>query len=112
MIEINGNRFVSKFFQMDPKTEDLLSNGSMLKEGMVVMIEDDFGRVDVERDTKVERYDLARALENNRWCTVSEIETHSQNYDIISFVATYEDGTKKKRTFNKSYAWYVKLDSI
>lgn len=87
-------------FKMNPKTEDLLPSGEGLQNGMVVLVEDmRFSRIG---DT----YD-----KDNNWCLVSDItRPYHQDTNIISFVATYQDGHKCKRTYNKSYGWYYKLN--
>lgn len=121
----NPTMFVDKFYQMDPAFEDLLPDGTFLKDGMVVLIEDSLSRVEMDRAINDDRgYDMSRARENNRWCTVSHVQfrSHPQiDYEsgrsiglnhLVSFVATYGDGTKTKRTYNVSYSWIVKKDSI
>lgn len=88
-------------FQMNPKTEDLMGSGNGLRTGMVVLVED--MRFSVTSD----RYDEA-----NQWCLVQEItRPYSQNPDVVSFIAVYQDGHKCKRTYNQSYAWYYKLNA-
>ena len=113
--------FVDKFYEMDPQFEDLLPDGTYLQDGMVVLVEDSFIRADPSNDNK---YEIERARETNRWATVSHIKVMKrwehddmgrvlgESSPLVSFVATYGDGTKKKRSYDASYAWIVKLDSM
>lgn len=109
------NMFVSNHFFMDPQTDDLLGSGRALKNGMVVLVEDNMQRVDVSR-SNLDGYTNERMIENNRWCEVSELEITSvrrgDGDDLVRFVAIYADGIKRKRTYSVHYAWFVKLDSI
>lgn len=104
---------VYRGFQMNPSTDDLIF-GDELKVGMVVLFEDELLRTDPSREQgpNSDGYWTAHILEQSRWCKVEKIRAHSQNDEIVQFVALYADGTKRKRTYNKSYAWYVKKDSI
>lgn len=113
--ELDITNYVSKFREMDPETEDLIADGEDLKNGMRVLIADPMNRKDVSHGFNdslggvVVEYLLDRAKERNRWCTVSQL---SYRDEIVSFVAIYDDGTKRKRTYNCSWAWFVKLDSM
>lgn len=120
--------FVSKFYEMDPQFEDLVPSGTLLQNGMMVLLEDSMMRADPatlnSSSETHNRYEGERAREVNRWCEVTHLEVRKRfDYDdigavigesspIISFVAVYFDGTKKKRRYDASYAWLVKLDSI
>lgn len=108
--------YVGKFREMDPKTEDLIADGCDLKNGMRVLIANSAGRADISHGfnnpllfDRIDENKLNRAKENNRWCTVSQL---SHRDGLVSFVATYDDGTKRKRTYNRNWAWFVKLDSM
>lgn len=96
-----------KFYVMDPKTEDLLPNGKRLTNGMRVLAGSPDNR------ERIEKYEtdwvMDRLLEQNRWCTVSDLEVGDT---IVSFVAVYEDGTKRLRVLGLYLPWLVKLDSI
>lgn len=114
--------FVDKYYDMDPQFEDLLPDGTYLQDGMVVLLEDSMLRADPSRAENV--HEIERAKEANRWATVSHVKVtkrwaHNEHGDalgetspLVSFVATYGDGTKKKRSYDASYAWIVKLDSM
>lgn len=117
--------FVDKFYQMDPKHEDLIADGSELKEGMVVMIGDKMFRADMNHlSHHPHPYLHERAMENNRWCTISQIKilerfyidmmgrAMSQASPVVTFVATYADGVKIKRSFPADCPWIVKKDSL
>lgn len=115
--------FVEKFYEMDPQFEDLLPNGTHLKDGMVVLLEDSLHRADPSRINE-NPYEAEKARAVNRWATVSHVEViqrwerndHGEvigGYSpLVTFVATYGDGTKKKRSYDASFAWIVKLDSL
>lgn len=109
MMEIPED-IVPKFFIMDPETDDLLPNANHLMNGMIVLIEDSSVRIDTSK--VLADWEEERADERNFWCRVSYLD-HNGPYDnTSSFIAEYHDGTKKKRTYNKSHAWFVKKDSI
>ncbi|AXQ61305.1 hypothetical protein SEA_LIBERTYBELL_64 [Streptomyces phage LibertyBell] len=101
--------YVQKFQRMDPKTEELLTHGEYLADGMVVLVEPRL-RVDLKRD-HLSDWEVERAFENNQWCTVSNVEYDSY-HRVIMFVGTYADGTKIKRSFGRDYSWVVKIDSL
>lgn len=122
MNEQTSSIFVDKFYEMDPEFEDLLSHGKHLQNGMIVLLEDSLMR---EETTSRNDYAAERMREVNRWCEVSQLEIiRRYDYDdqmgsviaesapLISFIAIYSDGTKKKRRYDSSYAWIVKLDSV
>ena len=110
---MENSMFVDKFYEMDPQFEDLLPDGSYLKEGMVVLLEDSMFRADSER-VEANPYEAEKMREANRWCRVTHLEIGNR-YDpnpLIKFIAVYGDGVKKKRVYNVSFAWIVKIDSI
>lgn len=107
--------FVSKFYGMDPEVDDLLPDGTYLRNGMVVLVEDPLIRADEERAG--DRWERPRLLECNRWCEVScltVIPRHGMGTSspLVSFVGVYPDGTKRKRQYDASYAWLVRRFSI
>lgn len=113
--------FVERDYVMSPEDDDLLFSGTDLKEGMVVLIESSSmkgGPEDLNTTYAKKRY-----LEANRWCTVLRVEIRErvdrdQNgrtipiSPLVSFLAEYPDGTKTKRSYDASYAWYVKKFSL
>lgn len=124
--------FVDQHYLMDPATEDLITKGSKLKNGMRVLIEGS-ALLRENIDVPLDGYSRQRALENNRWCVVSDLEIQERWDDgndwgygnfggrrraprkvdpLISFVGVYDDGTKIKRSYADSYAWLVKKDSL
>jgi hypothetical protein len=100
---------VPKYYNMNPETEDVVPNGRHLVDGMKVLIENVEERFRPENATK--DYEIARLLERNRWAVVSEFE-YSPEFRSISFIATYDDGTKVQRRTSAINAWLVKLDSF
>jgi hypothetical protein len=115
MIEsIDMTQFVPKYFEMDPKTDDLLRKGSMLEEGMEVLLERPDMRVDVlglaESIKSGTNPSLTeQALRWNRWATVSDLGWGEEG---PSFIGIYHDGTKKKIEVADHLAWYVKKKSM
>jgi len=102
---------VPKFYKMNPATDELLPDGTRLANGMVVLLSSPDFRVRIENP--MDDWELARALENNRWCTVSNVRVmDGHGNKIVSFIATYEDGTQSKKTYDTSYSWLAKKDSI
>lgn len=99
--------FTPKYYTMDPETEDLLSDGTLLKNGMVVLIENDENRTTIQAE--LGESNSARAFRWNRWSTVSNVAVIDS---YVSFIAVYTDGTKRKLAAGVDDAWYVKLDSI
>lgn len=103
---------VKKFYAMNPKTEDLLADGSFLKEGMVVLVESPNLREDLDDpDYSTSPIQIDRANVWNRWSSVSHIK-YDRATNMVSFVSTYSDGTKRKRCYNEAHAWFVRLDSM
>jgi hypothetical protein len=98
---------IPKFYLMDHKTEDLCSNGRELANGMKVLTADTDSRQDLKK--LAQDWQLDRAFENNRWATITNLQILGNS---ISFVAVYEDGSKRVRTCSVNYAWFVKLDSV
>lgn len=103
------NEIVPVNFEMNPETEDLI-RGTKLTEGMVVLIEVITSRVNPqmhleEIDHECDQYDCMRLLRESRWCKVTDL---NRTRDLVSFIGVYADGTKRSRTYNESYCWYVK----
>lgn len=97
---------VPKFRQMDPETEDLLPGGNYLANGMRVL----FANPDERgRPEDLEDWARDRALERNRWCTVTNLKIKGHS---VKFVAVYDDGTKRVRSTAIQDSWLVKKDSI
>lgn len=114
MTKIDVKECVQKYFEMDPKTEDLLFDGTHLRNGMTVLIEDpeekqDFDSANASRTDPAARGIMWRARKLNRWCTVSNLLVEG---DFALFVGIYEDGGKMKRMHEVDSSWFVKKDSI
>lgn len=105
-----GPGFVGKFYPFNKDTEEVLARGTHLRNGMVVLIEDEMLRGDLACAYS-SAYDMNRILTANRWCTVTEVYINVPS-DVVEFVAVYEDGDKRKRMYGASYAWLVKKDSL
>lgn len=105
--------YVSRFYEMDPEVDDLLPDGTYLRDGMHVLLEDSWMRGDADR-AGCNVFEDERLREANRWCEVSHltIQPRPDAMPLVSFVAIYPDGTKKKRRYDASYAWLVRLFSL
>jgi len=102
------NDFVPKFYEMDPETEDLLPSGKHLANGMVVLLAEPDRRHSISGETQ--DWILDRLRGDNRWCRVSHLTIKGST--TVSFVGTYNDGTKRLREFSIDAPWLVKLDSV
>jgi len=103
--------FVNRGYINDPEIEELLFDGTYLRDGMRVLN----GRTSSFQELSWIGNDLCeeRAMENNRWCTISHVrEERTRDYRFISFFATYDDGIKIKRQVSIHDCWIVKKDSI
>lgn len=112
----NFHEPVSKFYQMDPATDEIAMSGYRLCDGMIVLIEGDFMRELTDEDREragytSERndYEKQRLIENNRWALVTQFEER-RHHEQIKFVAVYADGTKHVRNYGESHEWYFKLN--
>lgn len=107
-----ATEYVSKFYEMDPETEDVLHNGALLLDGMKVLIEDPNVREFPTDNMGPASINKARL--RNRWCTVDQVKVENQQHNgpTVSFVGIYEDGIKRKTSLSVHYGWIVKKDSI
>lgn len=106
--------FVNKNYKINRRTEELLCPDD-LREGMVVLMDNPEFRVDltgVEDLNHLSDIDRLRALQYNRWATISATKDWGDGGRYRSFLATYEDGTQIHRNARNSSWWIVKYDSI
>jgi len=104
--------FVDRDYVMNPEFDEVLFSGTDLRVGMVVLIEDALMR---EGSFDRSSYSEARRREANRWCTVERIEVRPRpehGSALVKFLAAYADGTKCLRSYDASYGWLVKKDSV
>lgn len=107
----------SKGYTMDPRDTDLI-RGKELEDGMIVLLEDSMMREEPTCTDNAEHKcgsRCHRAFKTSRWCKVSKLEKRMRavgELALLSFVGEYADGSKSSHTYNVSYFWYVKLDSI
>lgn len=100
--------FVPLQYMNDPETEDLIF-GDRLKSGMVVLLEDTLLRADPDRYGTSDTHDQIRIQETARWCRIVDIR-YSGN--MVTMICEYNDGSKRLRSYNISFAWFVKLASM
>lgn len=113
---IDPLQFVPKYYQMDPSEEDVLF-GSELRDGMVVLCENDSDRRVLPDDYLepgvIENLPVGikkSLLTMSRWCTISKFRTKDD--DLYAFIGVYEDGLKCVQSSNANTGWYVKRYSI
>lgn len=88
----------------------LLLAGDKLKEGMIVLLEDNLHRRDLPEDGRaISDYEQRNLDENSRWALVTDLRINRNGPDsrLVKFTAIYADGTMRDRTFNVSYKWAV-----
>jgi hypothetical protein len=103
--------FVEKYYQMDPAEEDLLFDGTELRDGMIVLIEDDRYREGgtADRHEKLRGESLKQLNKYNRWAMVEHLRLVG---NVVEFIGVFEDGRKAKFSHEAEVAWYVKNHSI
>jgi len=108
--------FTAKFYKMDRATDDIVPNGRHLLDGMNVLIENPAEKFDLNWANVVPKFAYGIGDENlhwveraNRWCVVSDVEFVG---DHVTFIGTYEDGTRAPRNYHVSTAWFVKKDTL
>lgn len=102
-------QLISIDYLLDPTTEDIAFSGDELKEGMIVLIENVLSRY--YTGTPLENLstgDRHRHLTSSRWCKIERLDTSGQ---FTRFIGVYADGSKCVRSYPKSCAWIVKLNS-
>lgn len=106
------SEFVDKYYEMDPETEDVLDNGTLVVDGMKVLIESPDSRAEIYDG--MDSSEISQARKQNRWATVEHAKVENQKYNgpMLSFIAVYDDGVKRQRTRTVNHAWIVKKDSI
>ncbi|WPJ30603.1 hypothetical protein [Streptomyces phage Psst4] len=103
-------QFVPKYYVMDPEIEEIVFDGKSLADGMVILIADPNERARPEKDLDGD-WGQDRLLERNRWCTISKVTVEAE-VNTLYFLATYEDGTQRKRSHSIQQSWIVKKDSV
>lgn len=99
--------FVDRFYHMNPQEEDLLFDGTYLRNGMTVLVGDASQRMEITDDMDVYHRDQAELT--NVWYTIAHVMS---NQKYVTFLATYEDGMKRKATFTLGIPWLVKMSTL
>lgn len=107
---IYAEEYVDKYHRMIPKVEDLLFDGTKLRDGMVVVVAEQSYRMEITDSLRGESLHLALLM--NRWARISDVTLEFVGNESVVFVATYDDGHKEKRRHPMDWAWLVKVDSI
>lgn len=88
----------------------LLLTGDKLKEGMIVLLEDNiFRREPPKGGEEISSWEQGKLDEGSRWAVVTDLRVNRNGVDssIVKFTAIYADGTMRERTYNISYKWSV-----
>jgi hypothetical protein len=101
--------YITKYYEMDPATEDLLFDANYLQNDMVIAADSPL-RFDLSQ-TPASPGDEEQARKFNRWFRVSHLFL-SPNDGCVYMLATYADGTKRKLVQSMQYAWLVKKNSM
>ena len=99
--------YLDKYYEMDPNTDDLLFDGTLLRNDMIVVVGDEQFRGDTTAEMTPSNAERIKMF--NRWCMVSNLVVGREQ---IAFIATYDDGTKRKIVCDVRWPWLVKLNSI
>lgn len=113
--------YVPKHYRLDIKTEDVLIDGTHLRNGMQVLVEEDqyrseintySGRPNVYPGGLPSDAVTARANKYNRWCEISKLQITESN---VKFIGYLEDEKKVGYLLVFEHpigdAWYVKNSS-
>jgi hypothetical protein len=93
-------------YEMDPAVDDLLFEGTELRDGMIVLPE-------ARRDRDPER----RGSHADQWRQVTRLRVRptvicGQNVDLVEFIGVYVDGYKAKESMGSVNSWIVRKDSV
>lgn len=107
------NEIVRRGFEMNSDIEVII-RGEELQEGMVILLEEALMRENpsyhLDSNPHIcDDYRCPRIKETSQWCMVTNLKRRG---DITSFVGVYADGVHRSRTYNESFFWLVKIDSM
>lgn len=103
---------------MDPTLDDLLFDGTRLRNGMEVLIENPHVRTPLPKDLREITPEEMHRYKHNRWAIVADLayrsyyDNRNQRVVLVEFVGTFDDGTKAKFSVGVTNSWYVKVASI
>jgi hypothetical protein len=92
-------------YDMNPETDDLLFDGTELRDGMVVIPENKYQR------------DPRRGSHADQWCratrvTIRPSKINDVPMEFLEFIGVYADGFKAKFSLGTVNSWIVRKDSI
>lgn len=102
-----GFELIGKYDRLSPETEDLLFDGTELRNGMKVTFADPSWRKDLDQDPSEGM--LHMILQRNRWFTVTHVVARP-NY--LAYIAEYEDGHKERHEWEAHPSFWVKKDTV
>lgn len=103
-MNIDYNLFVPKYYQMNPKHEDILFDGEELQNGMIVLVESSDWRMVISQDLESDGESLELAMCRNRWMRIHHLVIREE---VVQFIAEYADKSKKKVSFPLHLSWLV-----
>lgn len=107
--EFGDQPFVDKYYEMNPEREVLLFDSTALEDGMIILAANP-----VDRGPNLHEHSVAHqiddARERNRWCIIEDVsyEDHGEE-SRVAFIATYKDGSKRKRTCHPTTPWLSRI---
>lgn len=103
-----SNETLPMHYEMNPKSESLLFDGTYLVENMIVLIGDSMFRANPSSTMVSE---IHKAKVRNRWCRVTNLKTRNNGGNReVAFIGVYEDGAQYKRVHSIETPWLVKND--
>lgn len=107
---VQASPFVDKYYQSNWGMEDLLFDGRELRDGMVILLADPQMRYDATNVELAGPGVLDSLMVRNRWCRISRVTVDNENR--VHFLATYDDGMKRKRSYGVVNSWLAKKTTL
>lgn len=102
---------VYRNWKMDPDEDVFLPSGDYLRPGMRIIYGGEIlGRVELR--PLMDRWDWDRARKSNTWVTLLGVERSRNHSEIMKLHVKFDDGEETNWTYNESFAWTAKRDSI
>lgn len=96
--------FVPQSYEMDPETESLITDGSLLEAGMIVLVADPQMRSDL-LTIETDEVEMAKALKYNRWGVVDNISIGPTK---VRFRRTYDEDPLTVVSVLHTVPWLVR----
>lgn len=106
-----GPDMVPSSWKMDPKEDAFLPDGTHLRPGMRIIASGEILCRTALRP-RMNQWDWERARKENTWVTLVNVSRSHGNYDVLRLHVRYDDGEETNWSYNQSFGWIVKRDSI